>query len=229
MNKTLYKIDKKGNTRIWQVQVENDTIKVSTGIKDMGLTHSYTTCKPKNVGKKNETTAEQQALKEALSKYDKKINREGYAENLDTYEKPFSVQLCSNYSKTPKKCIKNATDKMWFQYKLDGLKGYYKDGKMYSRKGTVYNHIDKNLLMECQLICDELKEKFDLENPILDGELFINNNFWLEDLNSIVSGGEIITGKNKKEVPFTSIGPKDVSFHVCNVYDDTLKDKKFNE
>jgi len=193
------------------------------------MTHSYTTCKPKNVGRKNETTAEQQALKEALSKYDKKINREGYTENLDAYEKPFSVQLCSNYSKTPKKCIKNATENMWYQYKLDGLKGYYKDGNIYSRKDIVYTHIDKDLLNECEIVCKYLKLKYDLENPILDGELFISNVFWLEDLNSIVSGGETLTGTNKKEIPFVNIGPKDIEFHLCNVYDDTLKDKTFDE
>lgn len=227
MIKKLYKIDKRGNTRIWQVEVTNNEYKISTGIDGMGLTHSYNVCEGKNIGKKNETTGNEQAIKEAKSKIKRKMDREGYVENVEDYGQEFSVQLCSNYSKTPKKCVKNATEKMWYQYKLDGLKGYYKDGKIYSRKGTVYEHISESLLNECKFVYDSLKEKFDLKNPILDGELFINNKFWLEDLNSIISGGETLSGYDKDGNQFENIGPDDVKFHLCNVYDDTLKNANF--
>jgi hypothetical protein len=225
----VYKIDKKGNTRIWQVIVNGDSYTVSTGIDGMGMTNSVTKCKGKSIGKKNETTPEQQALKEATAKRTKKIDREGYTENLDTYEQPFSVQLCSNYVKTPAKCIKNATPLMWSQNKLDGLKGYFKSGKMHSRKDTVYEKVHQSLINKCKVFSDHLIKERGMKHPVIDGELFINNKFWLEDLNSIVKGGETLSGFDKAGNMFDYIGPEHVNLHICNVYDDTVKDLNYED
>ena len=82
MFKEIYKIDKKDNTRVWNVVVEGDTYTVSTGIKDMGQTHNPTKVTGKNIGKKNETTPEQQAIKEATAKRTKQIDRQGYVEDI---------------------------------------------------------------------------------------------------------------------------------------------------
>lgn len=223
----VYKIDKKGNVRKWMVIVEKNEYTVSTGIDGMGMTNSITKCKGKSIGKKNETSPAEQALKEATAKRTKKIDREGYTEDLSTFKQPFSVQLCSNYVQTPAKCVKNATPLMWEQNKLDGLKGYFKGGEMRSRKGVEYEKIHSSLLDKCKAFHDHLVTKYGLKNPVIDGELFINNTFWLEDLNSVIKGGETLSGFDKAGIQFTDIGPEHVNFHVCNVYDETVKDLNY--
>jgi len=229
MFKEIYKIDKKGKTRIWNVVVDGDTYTVSTGIQGMGQTHNPTTCIGKNIGKKNETTPEQQAIKEATSKRTKQIDRQGYVEDLKDFGQDFSVQLASNYVKTPTKCVKNSTEKMWYQYKLDGLKGYFEDGQMMSRKATVYEKTSDLLIKECKHLHNYLINKFGMVNPIIDGELFINNRFWLEDLNSVIKGGETLSGNDKSDNPFVGFGPDDVKLHICNIYDETIKDKNYED
>lgn len=229
MFKEIYKIDKKGKTRVWNVVVEGDTYTVSTGIQGMGQTHNPTKCIGKNIGKKNETTPEQQAIKEATSKRTKQIDRQGYVEDLKDFGQNFSVQLASNYVKTPAKCKKNATENMWYQWKLDGLKGYYEDGKMISRKGVEYEKVSQYLLDELAHMKNYLIKYCGMVNPVIDGELFINNRFWLEDLNSVIKGGETLSGNNKDGKSFVKIGPDDVTLHICNIYDETTKDMTYGD
>jgi len=168
-------------------------------------------------------------FKEATAKRKKQIERCGYVEDIKDFGQKFSVQLASNYVKTPAKCAKNATDKMWWQYKLDGLKGYYENGKMMSRKGVIYNRIHEDLLKQCELLKQFLITKYNMINPILDGELFIDSSFWLEDLNSIVSGGETLSGIDKEGKEFFRIGPNDITLQVCNIYDESIKDMKYED
>ena len=229
MFKEIYKIDKKGKTRVWNVVVDGDTYTVSTGIKDMGQTHNPTTVKGKNIGKKNETTPEQQAIKEATAKRIKQIDRQGYVEDLKDFGQNFSVQLASNYVKTPTKCVKNSTEKMWYQIKLDGLKGYFEDGKMMSRKAVEYEKVSMYLKNELGHMKAYLIHEHNMINPIIDGELFINERFWLEDLNSIIKGGETLSGNDKDGDRFETIGPENVRFHICNIYDETIKDKTYGD
>jgi hypothetical protein len=195
----------------------------------MGQTHNPTTVKGKSIGKRNETTPEQQAIKDATSKRTKQIDRQGYVEDLNDFGQKFSVQLCSNYTKTPAKCVKNATDKMWYQVKLDGLKGYYEDGKMMSRKAVEYEKASVYLKNELDNMRNYLIDTYGMVNPTIDGELFINNRFWLEDLNSVIKGGETLSGYDKDGTAFENVGPENVQFHICNIYDETLKDKTYGD
>ena len=57
----LYQRDKKGKIRQWRVWTEGATIIREHGIQDGKLQQQKTTAKPKNIGKVNETTGEQQA------------------------------------------------------------------------------------------------------------------------------------------------------------------------
>jgi ATP-dependent DNA ligase len=225
----VYKIDKTGAVRKWEVIVEGDTYTVFSGIDGGNMVKSITKCKGKNIGRANETTASEQALKEASAKRTKKIEREGYVEDINDFGQGFSVQLASDYSKNPERFHKKKTAKMWYELKYDGLKGYYQDGKIYSRKGTVYHHISEKLLNDCEKLSNRLKETFGLENPVIDGELIVFGNFWLEDINSIVSGGTTVSGKNKIGKEFFNIGPEAVNLIVCNVYDKTLDGLKFEK
>jgi len=118
---------------------------------------------------------------------------------------------------------------MWYQIKLDGLKGYFEDGKMMSRKAVEYEKVSMYLKNELGHMKAYLIHEHNMINPIIDGELFINERFWLEDLNSIIKGGEILSGNNKDGNQFTKVGPEDVMFHVCNIYDDTTKDMIYGD
>jgi len=70
----LYFIDKNGKERVWAVWVKNNTKFTKSGFVDGKITikeHSY---ESKNVGKKNQTTPHQQAVKEAYKQWIKMIN-----------------------------------------------------------------------------------------------------------------------------------------------------------
>ena len=62
MNKTtVYGVCKLGKAKQWSVWSEGDKVVVEHGKLGGKLQVKTTTCKPKNVGRANETTAEQQA------------------------------------------------------------------------------------------------------------------------------------------------------------------------
>lgn len=86
----LYKIDSQGVTRVWRAwttlnedgtAVENNESGIEGGTLS-GI--PVTVLAGKNIGKKNETTALQQANSRIQSKYTKKL-REGYVENLEEF------------------------------------------------------------------------------------------------------------------------------------------------
>jgi hypothetical protein len=69
----LYKYSTKGVAQQWQIIVDGDSFYSIDGQVGGKLTTSAPTiCKPKNVGRSNETTAEQQSLLEAEAKFLKK-------------------------------------------------------------------------------------------------------------------------------------------------------------
>ncbi len=92
MNTTiLYSFDKNNKVKQWAISVIDNktyaTIVVTHGYKDGKMMETYLNISEgKNIGKKNETTYLQQAVKEAQSRIEKKI-KEGYTtkeKELDT-------------------------------------------------------------------------------------------------------------------------------------------------
>lgn len=73
--KTLYGKDSKGGIKVWTVEAIGDEVHVSHGKLGGKIQTKVTVCKPKNVGRANETTAESQAALEAESKYRKQIDK----------------------------------------------------------------------------------------------------------------------------------------------------------
>ena len=81
--KKLYKVDSKGKIRVYFIEQEDEKYRMVTGVLDGTLTRSkWTTAKPKNVGRSNETTAKSQADSEIANRYNKKLN-EGYFGDLN--------------------------------------------------------------------------------------------------------------------------------------------------
>lgn len=200
---TLYSRSSTGSVLVWNIEVSQNEIITSWGIEDgaVQVTRDLVT-EGKNIGKKNETTPDKQALSEAESKWSKKQDREGYVEDksqIDTdLREGFEPMLAHRYDKYP--------DKMEFpcfiQPKLDGHRclAVIKNGKcnLYSRTRTLITgvpHINK-------ILSDNLK----YQTLILDGELY-NHDYKdkFEDLTGF------IRSTDPKE------GYEVVQFHVYDV------------
>ena len=78
IKETLFSINKNGKPIQWACFVEDESYFMEHGQVGGKLQLKETVCKPKNVGKENETTPQEQALKEAEARWTKQWVREGY-------------------------------------------------------------------------------------------------------------------------------------------------------
>ena len=77
----LYSLTSLGQTQTWSIEFSGGKFRTTEGIKGGAMTVSeWTVCEGKNLGKKNETSPEVQAEKEARAKWKKKTES-GYWEN----------------------------------------------------------------------------------------------------------------------------------------------------
>jgi DNA ligase 1 len=135
----------------------------------------WTCCSGKNVGKKNETTPEQQALAEAQAMWTKKFEGGSY-ESIDDIDKPkfFSPMLAKNWDDEKSK----AKYPVYSQPKLDGIRCIVKKDGMWSRNGKK--------IISAPHIRESLEPIFSqFPNLILDGELYADK--FANDFNAICS------------------------------------------
>ncbi len=169
----LFKKDSKGKFRFISIKAEGSKIIQESGLVDSLNTVFHTKkATPKNVGRANETTAEEQAILEVESFIKDKLTK-GYFLNLDEVESEVVIlpQLAKDYFKERKKVL-YGKDKIVVQPKLDGMRclAFVKasgDVKLISRAGKPIEnmmHIERQL---SQLGMD----------IILDGELYIHEDF----------------------------------------------------
>jgi ATP-dependent DNA ligase len=160
----LTKTDSTGRTRVWSAEVKGCEIHVKHGVEGGTLTRTVTTCQPKNIGKANERSAEEQAIFECAALYKKKQDRDGYGSNDTVYP-----MLARDYSKLSHQV---KSEDVYISPKLDGVRAIWRPDKQkfQSRKGTFYDvpHLE-SALKDTQ--------------HLLDGELYIHNT----PLNQIVS------------------------------------------
>ena len=80
----LYSRTERGQIQEWEIEVVDNTYITREGLQDGKVSESKpTTCIGKNPGKKNETTDEEQALKEAIALHKSKIKRNSYFEDIN--------------------------------------------------------------------------------------------------------------------------------------------------
>ena len=104
MNKlpTLYKRAQTGKNQEWTIVVDgNSYYSISGEVGGKLTTTKPTYAEPKNVGKKNETSAAEQAASEAQSKWQKKLDT-GYTQNLNAtddtgYQEPLRAEKFEDY------------------------------------------------------------------------------------------------------------------------------------
>lgn len=160
----------------WQIIVEGDSYYTISGYTDgKQFQNEPTICTPKNLGKKNATTAEEQALFEANAMWQKRKDL-GYWEDINDINKQiyFQPMLAKDYDKEKKK-IKFP---ILSQPKLDGVRCIIKSDGMWSRNGKK--------IISAPHIFEDIKPLFEkYPDLILDGELYTS----LKDVdfNTIIS------------------------------------------
>jgi DNA ligase-1 len=174
---TLHKIDSKGKVRTWSIHTLGAAYSVSHGLLDGAQQSTLVVCEPKNVGRSNETTGEQQAISEAQGLWNKQKDRKGYTVELPT-EAPNLPMLAHKYKDHMKKvklpCV--------VSQKIDGLRLILsvQDGKVTttSRTGTTFTGLDHIT-----------SEYAGFDDIVLDGELY-SRTLTFEQISSVVRKGD---------------------------------------
>lgn len=204
MEKTIYKKDSSGKNRFITIKAIGDTITQKSGVvgSDKAVTHTKETT-PKNIGRSNETSAEEQAILEVESFIKDKLTK-GYFLSLNEVDNEVVIlpQLAKDYFKEKKKVL-YGKDKIVVQAKLDGMRclAFVKatgEVKLISRAGKPIEnmmHIEKQLS----------KLGMDI---ILDGELYVFGENFQTNMSYVKKYYE---GKSER-----------IIFNVYDVYDDVL-------
>lgn len=209
----LYSFDKNNKVKQWAISVidnkQHATIVVTHGYKDGKMMETYVNISEgKNIGKKNETTYTQQAVKDAKSRIEKKI-KEGY-----TYEQEVSLKqevplpmLAQEFKKHKSKvCFP-----CFVQPKLDGYRMIYDPftDKMSTRTGKYFDILEHTDLHK-QL--QNLKLKY----PV-DGELYVHNDLKFEQYG-------VLRKKNITKKDLETIDK--IQYHIYDViYDSDFQDR----
>ena len=183
---TLYKKTTVGKVQTWQIVVDGDKYRTISGQQDgKKIQNNWTTCLPKNVGRANATTGEEQAIKEAVAKHDKKLES-GYHLNVENIEKKrfYEPMLAQDFkNKNRQKEVMSEIDEsgvgvpVFSQPKLDGIRCIAMREGLFTRSGkkiTAVPHISEAL--------EPFFEKY--PNATLDGELY--NHAYKDDFNKII-------------------------------------------
>ena len=209
---TLFKTSRRNLNRFWYMEREGDRYRSVYGVVDGDPVESgWTTAKPKNVGKANETTAVEQAKAEIKADYIKKMDK-GYAregeESSAKFTKPMLAQdFVNRRSKLPED-----TD-FYIQPKLDGIRCIARVDGLWTRQGKP--------ITSCPHIIEALEPIFK-ENPelILDGELY--NHALKDDFNKITS----VVRKTKPTKADIATAAGLVEYHIYDIVDE---DEDFHE
>lgn len=203
-SETLYKIDSKGKTRAWYAETGTDgtrwAVRSIAGLEDgKKVTSEWTFVEQKNVGRSNETSLEEQATAEMLAEVKKKEDR-GYFTNRDrinTFDK-FKPMLAHGYEE---KSINWATDVVFAQPKLDGIRCIARADGLWTRAGKQITSVPH--------IWELVGPLFEV-NPqlVLDGELY--NHSLRDNFNEITS----IVRKEKPTADEVEKAKATIQYHV---------------
>lgn len=196
--KTLLKRDTAGKTRFWKVKTNDNKIIVEHGVwpitEDSKIVKQVTVCKGKNIGKKNETTPEEQAKLEAKSKWVKRIERDDYHWDVEKAGKQLRPMLAHDYHKVGHRI--KGFKKLLLQPKLDGLRvlaGRFKNIKgnevfaLTTRRGERHNvtHLNTDVEKLLSKVNKYLKKAYPGYKCLaIDGELY-NHNMSLQTITSL--------------------------------------------
>jgi DNA ligase-1 len=191
-------------------------IRVSYGYEGGAVTVSEKTIeKGKNLGKKNATTAEQQAASEAKSTWDKKKTG-GYGESMDDAHVPgvadaaavvahaaILPMLAHDYHKRGK----DIKFPCFVQPKLDGVRCIFQNGVLTSRQGKVFPDME-HIVAELEGV-----------NLVLDGELYSDTLSFQQFVGLV---------RKKKHNAAEKVLLRQVKYWVYDCVNDKPFDERFN-
>lgn len=178
--KSLYKKDSKGNIRVLYIHTEGADLVQSSGLLDGSLVTNRKTCKPKNVGRLNESSPEQQAYMEMESKIAEKL-KEDYFTTVEAARNSNVVlpMLAKDYKEHSHKIIwNNPKHPVYAQPKLDGMRVLGVCGSGASLTSRTGSPIDT-----CEHIVVELRML--PEGFVLDGELYAHGKSFQDNMRLI--------------------------------------------
>lgn len=213
---TLYKRDASGGIRQWRVIVSGDIYWTEYGLIDgVKTTSAPITAQPKNVGRSNESSAEQQAIMEAAAMWRKAKEQNGYWEDMADVDKKLyeAPMLANTYDGNYKGFME------FEQPKLDGIRcniSRLSDDVLepLSRKGKPFHTVGH--------ITDELSAVLPYGVHI-DGELY--NHDLYDDFNQIVS----LVKKQKPTAEDLEKAKSLVQYHVYDLWVDGKPDMPFRK
>ncbi len=184
----LYKKTTTGKIQTWQIVVDGGKFRTISGQQDgKKVQNNWTVCEGKNEGKANATTAEEQAIKEAVAKHDKKL-KSGYHLNVENIDKkrfyePMLAQDFKNKNRQSEVIAdlqlvdEGTVGTVFSQPKLDGIRCIAMREGLFTRTGKEITAVPH--------IREALKSFFGLyPNAVLDGELY--NHAYKDDFNKII-------------------------------------------
>lgn len=202
----IYSKTSTGATQQWEIIVEGNSFYVKEGLVGGKLTENKPTIVTgKNTGKANETSDEEQAYKEAKSKWDKKVEK-GYHEDINDIDNESAYvepMLAHKYN--------DRKDKVVFPVILQRK---YNGGRLVASKGGCYTRNGKKY-ESCPHISELLKPLFD-KHPkwVVDGEIYTHDKPF-EKIMSLVR-------KTKPTKEDLEESKKVIQFHI---YDGVVDDK----
>ena len=191
----LYYRDTANRIRSWQVEVEGNSYRVISGLVDgKKVISKWKAAKAKNVGKKNATTAEEQAHAEAKALY-VKARKQGCAETVEAITQPYLQPMLAYKMKDFKKGLPFGKKKFWIQPKFDGFRCIGTPERLHSRTGETF--------INCQHIESAIHSFIQNNSNIvkaLDGELY--NHEYRDNFNKLSSllRLEEVTWLEKEEI-----------------------------
>lgn len=160
---TLYSRTSTGKVQVWEITIDGPTFYTEEGLQGGTMTKSLPTmCRPKNVGRSNETDAKGQAKLEAQAKWQKKKDA-GYFEKVGDIDNEihFEPMLAHKYEDYKDKIV----FPVYAQPKLDGIRCIARKSGLWSRNGKQF--------VACPHIEKALKPVFDaFPTLVFDGELY---------------------------------------------------------
>lgn len=205
MEKTLYKKSKLGKIQTWKIETLENSFRTIEGFIDgLQTPTKWTVCKSKNVGSSNETTPEEQAIKEAEAKIKKQLEK-GWAENINDVDKS-KVKISPMLAHKFLEYINYVSTWLivFVQFKLDGIRCIATKDGLFTRTGKP--------IYAAPHIWESVKHIF-IEFPDikLDGELY--NHDLKEDFNTITS----IVRKQKLTTEDLEKSEKYLQYHIYDV------------
>lgn len=164
----LYAKAASGDVTVWRCWTEGGVLWVEWGKQGGKLQRKKFKCEPKNPGKANATTAEEQAVKEAAAKFVKQRKKKYFLTPDDALTKlNLKPMLAKGWKDLSARAKSKLTWPVMYQPKLDGRRcfAFRKNGAAFllSRGGEPY---------VVQHVMDDLEVTLP-EDVVLDGELYI--------------------------------------------------------